>query len=115
MMTFHKTKRTVKTLGLAAMVLCSIAILYSLWMLDRLSLNFVFWGLIGAVYYFADQLKKKPWAEWLLVLPALVGVLTIVLQDMGKLPVPTDLSSLTLIFYSCLLATALNKNKGESQ
>lgn len=110
-----KTTDSLKIAGLVIMISSFSLVLFNGLVLKTFSLNLTFWGLLGAAYYFANKFRKNDLTEFLLLLPALIGILMILLQEMGKLPFQIDLEAFPVILYSAIIDNAFHKKEGEDE
>lgn len=110
-----KTTDTLKMVGLVFMMTCFSLVLFNGIVLKTFSLNLTFFALLGATYYFSNKFRKNALTEFLLLLPAFIGMLMIILQDMGKLPFQIDLQVFTVTLYCLNIGNVLHRKEGEDE
>lgn len=79
----------------------------------------LFYMAMGVVYLkpaFLNQLYHSSlWGEFLVVLPAIIGLALVMLKSMGKLPFAMELDMLPIMLYGTAVVTSFGTRKKEKK
>lgn len=117
----NSQKDLYRTLGIIFLILAAFLLGLSLFLTGQQGwqLSWLFYGLIGLLYlkpsWLVKAYKTKPYVGGLLLTPALLGLLVVILGDLGKLPVAIELDIFPIILYCTAFATTMEKEKKENR
>lgn len=104
------TKIVYQSLGLIFLVLSILMVVLSFFQSGQqvVDLNWLFYLFVGLIHLKKGELyqlqKTKPWVGWLLALPAILGLLIVILTDATKMSLGISIDIFTVILYSVTLA-----------